>query len=320
MNNDEKLEKLEITIKAKKISSIWSNNGGIFGGPRKINFWYRYNSNVYYVELSEIGNRRLFISCNKEVYVKDLLHQLIILAQLLMLLEGKFYTLDSISIESDSSTIEESKKLEKLYLSRQLKCYKSVDFVLDKKTKLISPYKVLDKTLVENWVQFLEDFQRPHMIFLYAVGDVGMTVDLRSALLTEIIASLSCLVKKHNSKFVIKTDPNTGEKTLRTKLNAMFNEYGMNIFAQELNYSNFMDIVINSRNNIMHAKQELREPYFEGYESLLYDEKAYLLYRVCCFDLLNIDIKLYSHKLEECVLMYENQTNIYNSFIDKLKK
>lgn len=82
----------------------------------------------------------------------------------------------------------------------------------------------------------------------------------------------------------------------------------------------FLNVLVNSRVNIMHVKRNQRKPALNGKQSCLYAQKLSLLYRKILFELLQINDSLYLEKLKHCVLNLDNWNSISDDFLSWLSK
>ena len=116
---------------------------------------------------------------------------------------------------------------------------------------------------------------------------------------------------------------NDGKPTLKNCLDALIIKYGKEIFNKELSssqYNQFLNVLVNSRVNIMHVKRNQRKPALNGKQSCLYAQKLSLLYRKIIFELLQINESLYLEKLKHCVLNLDNWNSISDDFLSWLSK
>lgn len=96
--------------------------------------------------------------------------------------------------------------------------------------------------------------------------------------------------------------------------------YDYDICFQNHVHNQFLNVLVNSRVNIMHVKRNQRKPALNGKQSCLYAQKLSLLYRKILFELLQINDSLYLEKLKHCVLNLDNWNSISDDFLSWLSK
>jgi len=161
--------------------------------------------------------------------------------------------------------------------------------------------------------QLLEELDIAHQMYLYAMGDTKITVDVKCAFLIELAETLVEVLKVYTNSFQ-KLKPGDGT-SLKACVKALIEEYGKDIFEREMeaNEKEFLSTVINSRVCIMHIKRNQKIKYFDGNESVLYILKLNLLYRRILLDILGVEKQVYVDKLRKCV----SRLNRWNDTLDK---
>ena len=167
--------------------------------------------------------------------------------------------------------------------------------------------------LYDKWEQLLEKLDIAHQMYLYAMGDTKITVDVKCAFLIELSETLVEVLKAYTNSFQ-KLKPGNGT-SLKACVKALIEEYGKDIFEREMeaNEKEFLSTVINSRVRIMHIKRNQKIKYFDGNESVLYILKLSLLYRRILLDILGVEKQVYVDKLRKCV----SRLNSWNDTLDK---
>lgn len=150
-------------------------------------------------------------------------------------------------------------------------------------------------------------------MYLYAMGDTKITVDVKCAFLIELSETLVEVLKAYTNSFQ-KLKPGNGT-SLKACVKALIEEYGKDIFEREMeaNEKEFLSTVINSRVRIMHIKRNQKIKYFDGNESVLYILKLGLLYRRILLEILGVEKQVYVDKLRKCV----SRLNRWNDTLDK---
>lgn len=159
-------------------------------------------------------------------------------------------------------------------------------------------------------------------MFLYSVSDSKITIDVKCAFLVELAEPIVEVVKERTYYFA-SLEPGSRGTTLKNCLDALIIKYGKEIFNKELSssqYNQFLNVLVNSRVNIMHVKRNQRKPALNGKQSCLYAQKLSLLYRKILFELLQINDSLYLEKLKHCVLNLDNWNSISDDFLSWLSK
>ena len=225
-----------------------------------------------------------------------------------MIFDGQFLNLENLEF-TDSSDTEKSmlKSVGNNLMHQRLTYFKSADLVSYKVDKLLEFDEVLNTDLYDKWEQLLEELDIAHQMYLYAMGDTKITVDVKCAFLIELAETLVEVLKVYTNSFQ-KLKPGNGT-SLRACVKALIKEYGEDIFEKEI-----LSTVINSRVRIMHIKRNQKIKYFNGNESVLYILKLSLLYRRILLNILGVEEQMYVDKLQKCV----SRLNRWNDTLDKL--
>ena len=196
-----------------------------------------------------------------------------------MIFDGQFLNLENLEF-TDSSDTEKSmlKSVGNNLMHQRLSYFKSADLVSYKVDKLLEFEEVLNSDLYDKWEHLLEELDIAHQMYLYAMGDTKITVDVKCAFLIELSETLVEVLKAYTNSFQ-KLKPGNGTR-LKACVKALIEEYGKDIFEREMeaNKKEFLSTVINSRVRIMHIKRNQKIKYFDGNESVLYILKLSLLY------------------------------------------
>lgn len=176
----------------------------------------------------------------------------------------------------------------------------------------------MDAPKFNSWCELLDELDIIHQAFLYYSSSIGLPVDGKIASLIEIFEPLVELVSSYTNQF---SSLKPGEKgtTLKMCLDAIISVYGKDIFRKEYekNAETFLQLLVNSRNKIMHIKRKFNKNCLSGSESVLYILKLSLLYRTVLLSLLGFNYDQYRDNLLNCVNAWENWQDIFQNFIDK---
>lgn len=261
---------------------------GFLGGPKTNSFFVGINDLRYDVIINQLGQREITISSPSGKY-EDMLSVYYNLETLLMLFDGQFYP---ISNAFDGTDITASWK------KRSLPSYASADFMIGLGNKLLDYDTILDDILFQNWCSLRAELDLVHNMILYCLSSVKMPKDMQCAFMTEAFKGVCELIHNKHPSFSL---PLNQKKKLELKpaLLAVVDEYGTDIFAEELarNRARFAQILVNTRNRIAHIKSRQNQVYLNGGECVMYLVKLSLLYRVILFDLLGISENKYKSAL-----------------------
>ena len=303
---------MEKLAKCKVLIGTYINDNIILGGPHVAEFETR--DNKFFIKIEQCGYRKISIKALEETSVFELYGVFTKIERLLMIFDGQFLNLENLEF-TDSSDTEKSmlKSVGNNLMHQRLSYFKSSDLVSYKVDKLLEFEKVLNSDLYDKWEHLLEELDIAHQMYLYAMGDTKITVDVKCAFLIELPETLVEVLKAYTNSFQ-KLKPGNGT-SLKACVKALIEEYGKDIFEREMeaNEKEFLSTVINSRVRIMHIKRNQKIKYFDGNESVLYILKLSLLYRRILLDILGVEKQVYVDKLRKCV----SRLNRWNDTLDK---
>lgn len=303
---------MEKLAKCKVLIGTYINDNIILGGPHVAEFETR--DNKFFIKIEQCGYRKISIKALEETSVFELYGVFTKIERLLMIFDGQFLNLENLEF-TDSSDTEKSmlKSVGNNLMHQRLSYFKSSDLVSYKVDKLLEFEEVLNSDLYDKWEHLLEELDIAHQMYLYAMGDTKITVDVKCAFLIELSETLVEVLKAYTNSFQ-KLKPGNGT-SLRACVKALIEEYGKDIFEREMeaNEKEFLSTVINSRVRIMHIKQNQKIKYFDGNESVLYILKLSLLYRRILLEILGVEKQVYVDKLRKCV----SRLNRWNDTLDK---
>ena len=303
---------MEKLAKCKVLIGTYINDNIILGGPHVAEFETR--DNKFFIKIEQCGYRKISIKALEETSVFELYGVFTKIERLLMIFDGQFLNLENLEF-TDSSDTEKSmlKSVGNNLMHQRLSYFKSSDLVSYKVDKLLEFEEVLNSDLYDKWEHLLEELDIAHQMYLYAMGDTKITVDVKCAFLIELAETLVEVLKVYTNSFQ-KLKPGNGT-SLKACVKALIEEYGKDIFEREMeaNEKEFLSTVINSRVRIMHIKRNQKIKYFDGNESVLYILKLSLLYRRILLDILGVEKQVYVDKLRKCV----SRLNRWNDTLDK---
>ena len=303
---------MEKLAKCKVLIGTYINDNIILGGPHVAEFETR--DNKFFIKIEQCDYRKISIKALEETSVFELYGVFTKIERLLMIFDGQFLNLENLEF-TDSSDTEKSmlKSVGNNLMHQRLSYFKSSDLVSYKVDKLLEFEEVLNSDLYDKWEHLLEELDIAHQMYLYAMGDTKITVDVKCAFLIELSETLVEVLKAYTNSFQ-KLKPGNGT-SLRACVKALIEEYGKDIFEREMeaNEKEFLSTVINSRVRIMHIKRNQKIKYFDGNESVLYILKLSLLYRRILLEILGVEKQVYVDKLRKCV----SRLNRWNDTLDK---
>ena len=303
---------MEKLAKCKVLIGTYINDNIILGGPHVAEFETR--DNKFFIKIEQCGYRKISIKALEETSVFELYGVFTKIERLLMIFDGQFLNLENLEF-TDSSDTEKSmlKSVGNNLMHQRLSYFKSSDLVSYKVDKLLEFEEVLNSDLYDKWEHLLEELDIAHQMYLYAMGDTKITVDVKCAFLIELAETLVEVLKVYTNSFQ-KLKPGNGT-SLKACVKALIEEYGKDIFEREMeaNEKEFLSTVINSRVRIMHIKRNQKIKYFDGNESVLYILKLSLLYRRILLEILGVEKQVYVDKLRKCV----SRLNRWNDTLDK---
>ena len=296
---------MEKLAKCKVLIGTYINDNIILGGPHVAEF--ETSDNKFFIKVEQCGYRKISIKASEDTSVFELYGVFTKIERLLMIFDGQFLNLENLEF-TDSSDTEKSmlKSVGNNLMHQRLSYFKSSDLVSYKVDKLLEFDEVLNTDLYDKWEQLLEELDIAHQMYLYAMGDTKITVDVKCAFLIELAETLVEVLKVYTNSFQ-KLKPGNGT-SLRACVKALIKEYGEDIFEKEI-----LSTVINSRVRIMHIKRNQKIKYFDGNESVLYILKLSLLYRRILLEILGVEKQVYVDKLRKCV----SRLNRWNDTLDK---
>ena len=267
-------------------------NNGILGGPfeKTITAYIGQQHSLAEISIEQFGERIITVHTVEDASIYDLHHLYFDLKRLIMLMDGQFYPITSVTQDGVEITTSIQKKL--------LPNYFSADFMIGENNRLINFDEVLSETLFSNWCLIQEELDIVHNTALYCLSRVEMPVDMKCAFLIEAFIGVGEIIQSKKSEFVLPKRKNREESQLGLDLKYIISHYGQEIFRGEYqkDLEGFVQILVNSRNRIAHIKSKQNRKFLNGDESVLYLHKLSLMYRIILLDLLDIPLNRYKER------------------------
>lgn len=272
----------DLQFKGNRLSVVQGLENGILGGPFQTEFEL---DNGVTISIKQIAKREIELKSNSLMTCDELLHVFQNVEKLLMLLDGRFYTIEKLTIANDDA---EPVDILNEYKKTRLSYFYSKDLYQYSWLQITSFQDVLTNELYRKWLSLIDDLNIVYQVFLYALSDNKMTVDLNFAFLVELAEPFVELLKDR-TYYCQSLAPGERGTSLKMCVDNLIVLYGDDIFAQELenDYNAFLEKVVKSRVRIMHIKKNQKN-YFDGKECIRYSLKFSLLYRKILLSLLGV--------------------------------
>lgn len=264
--------------------------------------------------------REITIKTDEAISWESLLQPLYVLEKLLIVFDGSFIELKGIRFSCpsqeeflDESVCEEVKR--KALQGRPSYFTPSPRSRLSE--KLVNFRDIMTSELYEKWRRLLDELDIANQLYLYAICDNRMPVDLPLAFLTELAEPMVEIVNKEKCLFP-SLKPGKSGTTLIQCLKALINMYGRVIFQQEMagDYEEVLTKLKYSRVRVMHIKiNQPNDKYYDGPHCVYYIRKLSLLYRVILLDLLGVDEDVYNKNINLLSDLYDKQLNYAMTFL-----
>lgn len=296
-------------------------NSGILGGPCSSELDYEFHGSILHIEITQGPVRTICISANSPVAMEQLWEAFSLIERLLMVLDGRFYIIDTVAFSGDISNEADYFSYAQECIARRLS-YCNTDLAYCYSDHVFLKYDtVLSSTLISKWVQLQDELDIVHQVVLYNIADTGVTHDVKCANFIECLEPMTEIIGIYEN-FFPTLKPGDRNTTLKMCIDAVISKYGKDIFSKEYDTSKekFLQILVNTRNRIMHIKRNQPiEKYLSGSESILYLVKLCHLYRVVILSLLGIDYAQYQPVVIKSVQKWNEWNGVLNNFIKSLK-
>ena len=294
---------------------------GTFGGPHSVKLDYDYGGSILHIEIEQCPVRTINLSAVSPIMMEHLWSFYTMLERLLMLFDGRFYIMESVTFVGDACSKDEYVSYANECLSRRFSYCKTDPAYCYTNHVFLMFDAVLSPELIAKWIQLQNELDIVHQVALYNIADTGITHDVKCANFIECLEPMAEIIGIYDC-FFPSLKPGDRTTTLKMCIDAVISKYGKDIFAEEYsaNKDKFLQTFVNTRNRIMHIKRnQSAEKYLSGAESVLYLIKLCHLYRVVILSLLGIDYAQYQSAVVKSVRQWNNWNGILKNFINTLK-
>lgn len=296
-------------------------NEGILGGPHSAIFDYDFNGSGLHIGIEQCIVRTINVSADSPIPMSNLWGFYTIMERLLMLLDGRFYIIESATFTGDACSEADYSSYAQECLSRRLSYCKTDPAYCYSDHVFLMYDTVISPELLSKWIHLQDELDIVHQVALYNIADTGVTHDVKCANLIECLEPMAEIIGLYDS-FFPSLKPGEKTTTLKMCIDAVISKYGQDIFAEEYNASKgkFLQTFVNTRNRIMHIKRnQPTEKYLSGAESILYLVKLCHLYRVVILSLLGIDYARYQTVVVKSVGLWNSWNGVLTNFINTIK-
>lgn len=269
----------------------------------------------FFINIQQAGYRQIIIF-HDENNVEDIFNLFNSIDRYMQIFDGKFIPIISMeTINEKEQVVSGFEEKIKSFLETRLSYFSSQDIYKGVHSKLCEPISYLDEKMLNSWLQLQDELDLIHQNFLYFTCDNHMPIDIRLAHIIENLEPLSEYISEKN-KFYLSVDVG-GKTTLKTHIDAIICKYGNILFQSEYlkDKDTFLQLLVNSRNRIMHTKRKFNKVYIKGPVNLMYCGKFSLLYRTILLDILGIKETDYLSNLQKDLDFYNSHLNLINDFI-----
>lgn len=287
------------TLVYRKIIVTQAESCVALSGPRQLSFE---TDDQFKVSIFQHGIRSVEIAFADLVPCDKLFSEFLKIEKLLMLLDGRFYSLKEIDFSDGvQGNNDKTDKYVNDIREHRLGFYSSKDFCKYSFIKLINFDDVLNSDVYAKWKDLLEQMDIAYQVFLYALADNKNPVDMNFAFLVELAEPFVELIKD-NTYYCQTLYPGERGTTLKMCVDSLITLFGTDIFEKELcaNYKDFLDNTIGSRIRVMHIKKN-QNKYWQGKDCVRYSMKFSILYRRILLEILGIKYDKYKEALINAV-------------------
>lgn len=239
----------------KTLLATYSSNKIVIYGPVSKTICIKKGTVNYYIHIEQCISRTIKIESSEDVTVFTLNAILTKIERLLMMFDGFFIPITSLKFTN--SIIYSDHKLDLCGInlkSTRLSYFESADFVLNRNNQLIEFEKVLTPEVFKKWEQLLENLDIVHQVYLYALSNSTMPVDIKCSFLIETAEPLIEILQEQIESFKPFSEE---EISLRKCLYILISKYGKEIFKKEITLykDEFLTTLVSTRVRIMHIKK-----------------------------------------------------------------
>lgn len=295
-------------------------NEGILGGPHFLKMVYAFDGQDITIEVEQCGVRTIRLVSSASIAMSSLWNFYSQIEQFLMLLDGRFYYVESVLFSGDACSENEYAVYATECLRRRLSCCKTDPVYCYSDHCFLEFKELLMPELLSKWIILQEQLDIVHQVVLYNIADTGITHDVKCANLIECLEPMTEIISVYDH-FFPNLKPGERTTTLKMCIDAVISKYGKDIFSQEYTTSKdrFLQVLVNTRNRIMHIKRnQPKDKYLSGPESVLYLVKFCHLYRVVLLSLLGVNYSLYQTAVTKSVERWNSWEGMLSNFITSL--
>lgn len=292
--------------------------------PFHRNFDFQYEGHKIQIAVDQGTNhdsqRMIRLSVNDSITIKKLWACFHHVDKLLMVLEGYFYEIETISFQGDTDTGSEYTGISQELLKRRLPCYKTDSAYRYKDHSFVDLERGFTKEMLSSWITLERELDIVHQIVLYSTANTGITRDVKCAYLIECFEPITEIVNAYDF-FFPSLRPGDRNTTLKMCIDAVISKYGKDVFEKEYacNKERFLQTLVNSRNRIMHIKRnQPAGKYLSGTESVLYAVKLMHLYRIVLLSLMGVHYDDYSRAVVESIKEWNQWQGVLDSFLQSM--
>lgn len=286
-------------------------NNGMLSSTFKSEFKFE----KFFINIQQAGYRQTVIF-HDDNNVEEIFNLFNSIDRYMQIFDGKFVPIISTeTINEKEQVVSGFEEKIKSFLETRLSYFSSQDIYKGVHSKLCEPISYLDEKMLNSWLQLQDELDLIHQSFLYFTCDNHMPIDIRLAHIIENFEPLSEYLSMKDNFYILVED--NGKTILKTHIDAIICKYGNLIFNLEYmkNKNQFLQLLVNSRNRIMHTKRKFNKIYIKGPVNLMYCGKFSLLYRTILLNLLGIKEVDYLPNLQKDLDFYNTHLNLINAFI-----
>lgn len=305
----------------KKITMTYQlPKNGILGGPFKNKFTYKTEDSIKFkIKIEQGGIRKITIKSAADIFTEELFSLCQSIEKLLMLFEGRFVPLKSMVFSgSDKFTDIDLIEAGAWHKERRLGYYDSSDFSMYNDNKIISFNDIISEKLLKDWIELDKELDLASNVMFYALSRNFATVDMKCVFLIELVEAFIWLLKEQKGLFSSLKPGNRGT-TLRMCLEGLVDKFGGLVFEEEIrSKKDYLQVMVNSRNRIMHVKRKQNKKHLDGAESVLCTMKFFNLYRIIIFEILGINESFYLENLKSSIEKWNEWNNVLEEFLKRI--
>ena len=310
----------EVGNKKSSNLKVVLKNEGFLGGPHFLKMVCPFDGQDINIEVEQCGLRTIRIIPSASIAISSLWNFYSQIERLLMLLDGRFYNIESVLFSGDACSEDEYVLYAAECLRRRLSSCKTDPVYCYSDHCFLKFKELFTPELLSKWIILQEQLDIVHQVVLYNIADTGVTHDVKCANFIECLEPMTEIISDYD-RFFPNLKPGERTTTLKMCIDAVISKYGKDIFLQEYstNKERFLQVLVNTRNRIMHIKRNKpKDKYLSGTESILYLVKFCHLYRVVLLSLLGVNYSLYQTAVTESVERWNSWEGILSNFITSL--